>query len=170
MKNIDGTSFLHTSSERYWSCGHFDYNNCSIRSFWSEILTIEGPNCTLFSIFATVKIGFYHNFISLLWINYIFDHSDFFVVLDIGLVILNLFLFCKYLINFWNSEKQKIMFFYAKKTKKVTIHSNFAEFSRTPLWSESHDYGLKMSLKGLDFWKKLLWIKKSEGLWGPSLG
>ena len=31
----------------------------------SEIWVIEGPNYTRFSIFATVKIGFYHNFISL---------------------------------------------------------------------------------------------------------
>ncbi len=105
----------------------------------------------------------------------------FFVVLDISLVILNPFLFCKYLINSWNCEKPRIMLFYVKKTKKVTIHSNFAEFFRTPLWSEGHDYGLKLFLKGLEFFsaleffkndfrKKLLRIKKSVGLWGPPLG
>ena len=31
-----------------------------------------------------------------------------------------------------------------QKHEKMTIHSNFAEFSRTLLVSESHDYGLKM--------------------------
>ena len=107
---------------------------------------------------------------------------NFFVILDICLVIPNPFLFCEYLINSWNGEKPRIMLFYVKKkTKKVTIHSNFAEFSRTPLWSESHDYGLKLFLKGLEFFsvleffkndfsKKLLRIKEKQGLFGPPLG
>ena len=46
-----------------------------------------------------------------------------------------------------------------KNTKKATIRSNFAEFSRTRLWSESHDYGLKMFLEGLEFFFVLGFFK-----------
>ena len=38
----------------------------------------EGLKYTNFSIFATVKIGFYHNFISLWRQNYTFDPFEFF--------------------------------------------------------------------------------------------
>ena len=55
--------------------------------------TREGTNYAQFSILETVKIGFYHNFINMLWQNYTFDSSEFFVVLDIRLVISNIFLF-----------------------------------------------------------------------------
>ena len=46
-----------------------------------------------------------------------------------------------------------------KNTKKVNIHSNFTEFSRTPLKSEIHDYGLKMFLKVLEFFSVLGFLK-----------
>ena len=42
----------------------------------------------------------------------------FLVVLDIGLEIVNPFLYCKYLINSWNGEKPRIMLFMPKKHEK----------------------------------------------------
>ena len=119
MNNIQDTAFLDTSSERYCPWGHFECKNSSTWSFWSKIWAKEGPIYTQFSIFATDKIGFYHNFISLLWQNYSFDSSEFFCgIRYIGLVILNSFLFCKYLINSWNGEKPRIVLFHAKKHEK----------------------------------------------------
>ena len=120
------------TSERCCPCGHYEYNNSSMRSFWSKIWAIEGPNYAQFSIFATVKFGFYHKFISLLWQNYSFDRSEI-VVLDTGLMNVNLVLYRKYFISSWNSEKPRISLFKAKKREKMKITSNFAEFSRTPL-------------------------------------
>ena len=49
-----------------------------------------------------------------------------------------------------------IMLFMPKKRKKVTIHSNPA---RTRLWSEGHDYGLKMFLEALEFSSLLRFFK-----------
>ena len=43
--------------------------------------------------------------------------------------------------------------------KKVTIYSNFTEFSRTPQWSESCDQRLKMFLEGLEFFSMLGFFK-----------
>ena len=111
MINIQATALRDTSSEGYCPCDHYEYNNSSIWSFWSKIWAIEGPNYAQNSIFATVKIGFYHKFIRLLWQNYSFDRSDFFVVLDIGLMNVNPFLHRKYLINSWNGEKPRITLF-----------------------------------------------------------
>ena len=73
---------------------------------------MEGPNYTQFILFRTVKIGFYHSFISLLWQNHTF------LVLDVGPVILKPFLFCKYLINSWNSEKRLLCFLCQKHEEK----------------------------------------------------
>jgi len=78
MINIKATAPLDTSLERYCPCGHFEYNNSSIWSFWSIKWAIEGPNNTKFSIFATVKIGFCHKFISALWQKYSSDCSEIF--------------------------------------------------------------------------------------------
>ena len=77
-------------------------------------------------------------------------------------------------------KNRGICIFMQKNTKKATIRSNFAEFSRTRLWSESHGYGLKMFLEVLhveffsvlgffknEFQKKLSRIKKSLGKFCP---
>ena len=56
-------------------------------------------------------------------------------------------------------KKGGVAFLYQKKNKKVTINSNFTEFSRTPLWSESYDQRLKMSLEGLEFFFVLEFLK-----------
>ena len=36
-------------------------------------------------------------------------------------------------------KNRGLCFFKAKNAKKVKINSNFAEFSRTPQWSENQD-------------------------------
>ena len=46
MNTIQDTALLDTSIERYCPCGHFEYKNNSIRSFWSKIWSIEGPKIT----------------------------------------------------------------------------------------------------------------------------
>ena len=103
MYNIQAFRVLNcTSLERYCTCGHFEYKQSSIRSFWSKIWSKEGPNYTQFCIFVTDKIDFYHKFISLLWQNCSVNRSD------IGLGTVNLFLYCEYLINFLNGEKTRI--------------------------------------------------------------
>ena len=78
MINIQATALRDTSSERYCPCDHYEYKNGSIWWFWSKIWAIEGPNYAENSIFATVKIVFYHKFIRLLWQNYSFDRSEIF--------------------------------------------------------------------------------------------
>ena len=147
MKNINVTTFVDTPSERYWSCGHFEYNNSSIRSFWSDIWAIELQIIHNLAILRRTKSDFIITWLLCCDKTIHVILLNFFVVLDIGLVILNLFLFCKYLINPWNGEKPRIMLFYVKKTKKVTIHSNFAEFSRTAYDPKVIIMVLKCSLK-----------------------
>ena len=60
--------------------------------------------------------------------------------------------------SYCESKKGRVAF-YDKKAKKVTINSNFTEFSRTPQWSESCDQRLKMFLEGLEFFSMLGFLK-----------
>ena len=50
-------------------------------------------------------------------------------------------------------------FYLTKKRKKLTINSNFTEFSRTHQWSESFDQHRKMLLEGLEFFSILGFFK-----------
>ena len=74
-------------------------------------------------------------------------------------------------------EKPRIMLLYAKKTKKVIIHYNFAEFSRTPYDSRVMIMVLKCSssvriflciffFKNY-FWKKIIADQKHVGPLSP---
>ena len=56
-------------------------------------------------------------------------------------------------------KNRGLCIFMPKNTKKATIRSNFAEFSRTRLWSESHDYGLTMLFDVLEFFSVLGFFK-----------
>ena len=78
-------------------------------------------------------------------------------------------------------KNRGLCFFKAKNPKKVKINSNFAEFSRTPQWSENQDQHLKVFLEGLEFFsmlgffktdikKKLLRFRKMQGRFDPPLG
>ena len=78
-------------------------------------------------------------------------------------------------------KNRGLRIFMPKNTKKATIRSNFAEFSRTRLWSKSHDYGFKMFLEVLEFFlrigifqkrilKKVIADQKKSGQNLPPLG